>query len=377
MNAVRPERFHCVVQRFFEAVAVPELWPEALHDLALACGASGACALPVAGTTPLGVVASKDIVGLLHDGHRAGWFAPERNTRMARSLALVRRGWHGIITEQDAFGAEDLARDAFQQEFIEPHGFSSYAGAIVAEAPGFALPISIERRIAEGPFQRGEVALMTELFAHLRAAGEIALRIGMASAKQMADALSATGSPVALLARNGPVVHMNARFERLIDDGIHVKATRLGSWQSDADRALTTAIDRALRHDGTLGEPLAPVVLPRRDGLRPLVAQVVPVVGLANDVLHSVGAIVILTDLETAGRGPAETVLEQAFGFTPAEARLAAQIAAGKTLAEISRQEGSARETLRSRLKTVFEKTGTGRQAELALLLSKVPTHRN
>ena len=262
---------------------------------------------------------------------------------MARSLALVRRGWHGIITEQDAFGAEDLARDAFQQEFIEPHGFSSYAGAIVAEAPGFALPISIERRIAEGPFQRGEVALMTELFAHLRAAGEIALRIGMASAKQMADALSATGSPVALLARNGPVVHMNARFERLIDDGIHVKATRLGSWQSDADRALTTAIDRALRHDGTLSEPLAPVVLPRRDGLRPLVAQVVPVVGLANDVLHSVGAIVILTDLETAGRGPAETVLEQAFGFTPAEARLAAQIAAGKTLAEISRQEGSAR----------------------------------
>ena len=170
---------------------------------------------------------------------------------------------------------------------------------------------------------------------------------------------------------------MNARFEHLIDDGIHVKATRLGSWQSDADRALTTAIDRALRHDGTLGEPLAPVVLPRRDGFRPLVAQVVPVVGLANDVLHSVGAIVTLTDLETAGRAPAETVLEQAFGFTPAEARLAAQIAAGKTLAEISRQEGSARETLRSRLKTVFEKTGTGRQAELVLLLSKVPIHRN
>jgi DNA-binding CsgD family transcriptional regulator len=376
MSGVRPERFRSVVQRFFEAAALPELWPEALHDLALACGASGACALPVAGTTPLGVIASKEIAGFLQDGQRAGWFAPERNTRMARSLALVRRGWRGIITEQDAFGA-DLARDAFQQEFIKPHGFSSYAGAIVAGAAGVVLPISIERRIAEGPFQRGEVALMTELFSHLRAAGEVAVRIGMASARQMADALSATGYPVALLARNGSVIHMNARFEHLIDDGIHVKATRLGSWQSDADRALTTAIDRALRHDGTLGEPLAPVVLPRRDGFRPLVAQVVPVVGLANDVLHSVGAIVTLTDLETAGRAPAETVLEQAFGFTPAEARLAAQIAAGKTLAEISRQEGSARETLRSRLKTVFEKTGTGRQAELVLLLSKVPIHRN
>jgi DNA-binding CsgD family transcriptional regulator/PAS domain-containing protein len=377
MGGVQPEQFHCVVQRFFEAAAAPELWPEALHDLALACGASGACALPVAGTAPLGVIASKDIAGFLQDGQRVGWFAPERNTRMARSLALVRRGWRGIITERDVFSPEDLARDAFQQDFIEPHGFSSYAGAIVAEAPGLALPISIERRIVDGPFQRGEVALMTELFAHLRAAGEIAVRIGMASAKQMADALSATGCPVALLGRNGCVIHMNARFEDLIDDGIHIKASRLGSWQSDADRALATAIDRALRHDGTLREPLAPVVLPRRDGLRPLVAQVVPVVGLANDVLHSVGAIVTLSDLEAATSGPAEIVLEQAFGLTPAEARLAAQIAAGKTLAEVSLKESTARETLRSRLKAVFEKTGTSRQAELALLLAKVPIRRN
>jgi hypothetical protein len=50
MDAVRPERFHCVVQRFFEAVAAPELWPEALHELARACGASGACALPLRGS---------------------------------------------------------------------------------------------------------------------------------------------------------------------------------------------------------------------------------------------------------------------------------------------------------------------------------------
>src|SRR4051812_41779565 len=114
MDAVRSERFHGVVQSFFEAVAIPELWPEALHDLALACGASGACALPIAGTVPLGVIASKDMVGFLQDGQRAGWFAPSRNTRMARSLALVRRGWRGIITEQDAFSADDLAGDAFQ-----------------------------------------------------------------------------------------------------------------------------------------------------------------------------------------------------------------------------------------------------------------------
>jgi DNA-binding CsgD family transcriptional regulator len=85
-----------------------------------------------------------------------------------------------------------------------------------------------------------------------------------------------------------------------------------------------------------------------------------------------VAAIVTLTDLEEAGVGPVAAVLERAFDLTPAEARLASQIASGKTLADITRQQGSGRETLRSQLKAVFEKTGTARQAELALLLSKL-----
>ena len=134
----------------------------------------------------------------------------------------------------------------------------------------------------------------------------------------------------------------------------------------------SSAVGKAVANDGQLREPLSPVVLMRQSGLRPLLAHVVPVAGAANDVLRMIGAIVILIDLEAAGATPTTSVLEQAFGLTPAEARLAAQIAAGKTLAEISRQHGSAHETLRSQLKAVFEKTGTGRQAELALLLSKV-----
>ena len=126
-----------------------------------------------------------------------------------------------------------------------------------------------------------------------------------------------------------------------------------------------------MHYNGTIDKPSVPVVLPRRGGLRPVLLQVVPVVGRAQDILRLVAAIVTLTDLESATSSPAEAVLQRTFGLTPAEARLAAQIAAGKTLPEISQVEGSARETLRSRLKAVFAKTGTGRQAELALLLSK------
>ncbi len=213
---------------------------------------------------------------------------------------------------------------------------------------------------------------MNQLFGHRRAAGDVAVHLGMAPSQQMVDALSMTGHPIALLGPDAGIVHMNARFERFVGDGLCVRAGRLGSWQPDADHALATAIAKAIRLKAGGSEPPTTIVLPRRHGLRPLVAEVVPVVGTAHDVLHSVAAIVALTDLAAAVTGPSEALLEQAFGLTPAEARLAAQIAAGKTLAEIAGEAGSARETLRSRLKSVFHKTGTGRQAELTLLLSRI-----
>jgi DNA-binding CsgD family transcriptional regulator len=375
MGAVRTDLFEGVIRRFFEAAAVPELWPDALHALAMACGAPAATALPITGLQPNTILASKNVAGVIADGLRAGWFAPERNTRMARCMALVAAGRRGIITQQDAFSDRDLARDPFQHEYIERNGFSSFCGAVLAQAPGgLALPVSIERALGQDPFMPDEVAQMNELFSHLRAAGDLAVRVGVASTQQVADAFSMAGHPLALLGRDGAVIHMNARFESLVGDGICVRAGRLASWQPDADSALAAAIGKAVRFEGEGARqgPLTSIVLPRRHGLRPLVAEVVPVLGFAHDVLHLVAAIVTLTDLEAAGSTPSQALLEQAFGLTPAEARLAAQIAAGKTLAEIAGEAGSARETLRSRLKSVFHKTGTGRQAELTLLLSKI-----
>jgi DNA-binding CsgD family transcriptional regulator/PAS domain-containing protein len=372
MGAVRAERFTSVVQRFLEAAAVPELWPNALDALAEACGACGAIALPVCGIDPLPQIPSARVAALWGEIKDSGWYAPDRNSRMQRSMALVQRGWRGIITEQHAYTPEELARDPFHQEFLTPLGLGSYAGAVIAQAPGLALPISIEREVRQGSFQAGEVKLMNQLFTHLHAAGEVAVHIGMAATSRMADAMGATGQPAALLGRDGRIVHMNARFELLLGDGLSVRAGRLSAAQPEAERALAAAIDQAVRYDGTMREPFTAVVLPRRGSLRPLVAHVVPVVGLGHDILHLMAAIVTLTDLEVADAPPAAALLEQAFGLTPAEARLAAKLAAGATLPAISRSEKVSRETLRSRLKAIFDKTGTSRQAELALLLSRI-----
>jgi DNA-binding CsgD family transcriptional regulator len=370
MDAVRADAAEHVVQRFFEAAALPELWPGALHDLAQACGAEGAAAHSSDGLKTFGTVGSQGL-GELHDNFVKHWRAPELNSHRARGIALLKRGWRGALTEQDCFPPEELARDPFQQDFFVRSGYGSFAGIVLAKSPELTLSVSIIRRVDQGRYSRGEIDFINRLSAQLRVASAVAVRFGLESSRRISDTFGTAGHPVALIGHAGRVIHMNARFADLIGDGIQVAAGRLGSWQGRADSALAAAIDRAVRHDGTLGVPPKPVVLPRRDA-RPLVAHVMPVVGQVRDLLHLVAAIVTLTDLSDAATRAADAVLMEAFGLTAAEARLAVQIAAGRTLPEIARDQGVAHETLRSRLKSVFGKTGTGRQTELALLVAKL-----
>jgi DNA-binding CsgD family transcriptional regulator len=368
MNAVRAEAVEHVVQRFYEAAAVPELWPQALHALAQACGAEGAAAHSSDGLTTFATVGSEGLAEL-HANFVQRWRAPELNSHRARGIALLRRGWRGALTEQDCFTPDELAQDPFQQEFFVRSGFGSFAGIILAQSPGLTLSVSIIRRLAQGQYERGEIAFINRLSRHLRNAGAVATRLGIEATRRLADALEPAGHAIALVGRAGRVVYTNERFSRAIGDGLLVKDGRLGSWQARSDAALAAAIGRALAEN--LREPPGAVLLPRRLG-RPLVAHVLPVVGQARDLLHLVGAIVTLTDLAETPAAAADAMLIEAFGLTPAEARLAAEIAAGGTLPEIARAKGISHETLRSRLKSVFDKTGTGRQTELALLVSRM-----
>ena len=57
------------------------------------------------------------------------------------------------------------------------------------------------------------------------------------------------------------------------------------------------------------------------------------------------------------------------FGLTPAEARLALHLVAGETLRSAEVKLNISYETARSRLKSIFDKTKTHRQAELVIAI--------
>lgn len=64
-----------------------------------------------------------------------------------------------------------------------------------------------------------------------------------------------------------------------------------------------------------------------------------------------------------------EAILRRLYGLTPAECRLATAICAGETIVTAAVQAGVSENTVRSQLKSIFDKTGTRRQAQLIKLL--------
>jgi len=372
MSAVRPADFGHVVSRFYEAAALPELLPGALHELAQACGAEGAALHLSNGLQTMGTVGSAGL-DELHHGFVKKWRAPALNSHRARGLELIFRGWRGALTEQDCFTPQELDRDPFHQELFIRSGFSSFAGVILAKTPGSTLSTSIIRRIDQGPYTRTEIENINTLALQLQVAGNLAMQIGISSAQRIADAFAAEGRPLALLGNDGRVLHVSQNFESLTRSGLTIERRRLSSWHPDANQKIAAAIRQALEYDGNLRKPPAPVVLPRRNGLRPMIVSIIPVVGAAHDILHLISAIVSVTDLESEPLGPSIPAMQEAFGLTLSEAGLAHDIAIGKTLPEIATARGVSKETLRSRLKSIFGKTATARQAELAMLLAQLP----
>ena len=74
---------------------------------------------------------------------------------------------------------------------------------------------------------------------------------------------------------------------------------------------------------------------------------------------------------------PQADFLEIRFGLSPAEARLVVLLFAGASLRSCAKALGIKYETARSYLKSVFQKTGTHRQAELVLTVFQAMSHPN
>jgi DNA-binding CsgD family transcriptional regulator len=102
-----------------------------------------------------------------------------------------------------------------------------------------------------------------------------------------------------------------------------------------------------------------------------MVAHVVPIRLSARDIFMRCAAVLVLTPVALPRAPPVELV-QSLFDLTPAEARVARGLAAGKTVDDIASDGGTSANTIRTHVRGVLEKTGCNRQVDVVALLTAI-----
>lgn len=174
---------------------------------------------------------------------------------------------------------------------------------------------------------------------------------------------------------SGRIVGVNDRARALLrtrevmsDKGGYPSAVRQAN-----DDALQVLLTRALPDEGDEGHVprRGSITLSVQRGHPRLFLHVSPVSGQAAGDNNDVAAFVLLVELPGRARVD-ENLVAGALGLSPAEARVAVNLAKGHKLRKIAEMTGPSYGTLRWHLQNIFAKCGVSNQVDLVHLVLSV-----
>ena len=167
------------------------------------------------------------------------------------------------------------------------------------------------------------------------------------------------------------IIRLNDRAQSHLGDALATNKGRLCATDRGCDALFQTILDQSLKYGERERNWRREALGLMREGKCPLIARVVSVGAEAHNLLDGAALVVILLDPEDCPE-PSHALLQQVFGLTRGEARLANQLLCGKSLQDIATASGVTMGTVRSQTKAVFAKTHTHRQAQLVGLLTRL-----
>ncbi|HEY4203720.1 MAG TPA: helix-turn-helix transcriptional regulator [Xanthobacteraceae bacterium] len=353
-----------IIEQIYEAAFVPELWPGVLDQL---CGASncGSGALTVfsEGSAPRFV--ATDLVRGAIESFTAqnGWQRSEAVPYVLKMPPAT------FVYEADYYPADLLERDVLRKGVLTPLGLGGQIGSLVTIPTGEMSLFTFERWLHnERPSER-DLAALNWHRPHLARASVIAARMGLRFAETMVLAMQSIGLPAAVLNGAGRVIKANEMLTDMPDDFIPLAHGGLAIADSAANRLFQEAIRPSVRNDPATVRSIA---VPANDKRLPLVVHTLPLRRSAHELFLGGDLLVAVTAVSTSASTPSPGILSGLFDLSPAEARLAAALAHGKSLAAVAAEQNIQTSTARSYLDQVFRKTGTHKQGELVALLKSV-----
>jgi DNA-binding CsgD family transcriptional regulator len=267
-------------------------------------------------------------------------------------------------------------RHEFFADWAAPAGMGDYLVGTAFQRKGTMNWLVVaghagQRRLAS----EANIQFLRRILPHVRRAAELQLRLGPEATRlaEALDVLALLRNGVLLVSSNGCVFFLNPAAEAIVaaEDGLCLdRGGRLVAETSRESILLHRLITLATTGHGGPGSLRSggKLTLSRSSGRRHYILHVVP---LSGETGTSTSALIVAIDLEhPAGLSVPE--LRDLFGLTTAEALTTQGVVRGVGLQHVADQAGVTLSTIRTQLQHVFEKTGTGRQAELTWLLTSV-----
>jgi DNA-binding CsgD family transcriptional regulator len=279
----------------------------------------------------------------------------------------------GVVIEgTDVDLPASFGLSAAYNEFYKPADMLWTCGACVGMTPRGKWVNAFHRPHGTTTYGAGEVRAYRNFVRHAVRALRLHLTIEAEAGRQVAlmDVFDRLATPMLIVGDAGKIIEANQAARRLLEAarGISSAQGRLTATTAHERARLAALLERTGRIDAETGvpDPGGSIALDRAGGLRPLLIHAVPLgIGSSANVHAEARTLVMISDPE-ARPVPPERMLADAFGLTPAEARMARHIAAGLGVSELSETAKVTRETARTYLKRIMDKAGVSRQSELA-----------
>jgi DNA-binding CsgD family transcriptional regulator len=366
------ERLSRLIGDIYDAALDPSRWYDTLRSLAGFVGGSGST---LYFTNTLRLTGASQYDWGIDPGFKQSYFDTYIKfdpTTPARFMFDVEQ----VYSTVDIISYDEFLETRFYKEWGKPQSMIDMIQATLDKTATSFSACGVILSEKEGPADGETYRRMRLVVPHIRRAALIgnAIDVHKSEAAQFVDTLDGLSAGMFLVDETGRIVHANASGQAMLAQGSVLRSPegRLTTNESNIERGLYDVFAAAAGGDEAVGTRGIAVPLAARDGER-YVAHVLP---LTSGTRRRAGAAYAAAAAVFVHRAALETpsppeIIAKTFKLTPAELRVLLAIVNIGGVPEVAAALGVADTTVKTHLGRLFEKTGTGRQADLVKLVAE------
>jgi DNA-binding CsgD family transcriptional regulator len=286
-----------------------------------------------------------------------------------RMPAALRASTGTVVTDESLIDLKTYRSSAIYNEYLRPNECDHLMAVLPENSADTRVIVSLNRSSGAGAFTDHERMFFGRLVPHLQRAISMSARIVTATgADRLSQELMHRATfGIITLNTDGKILDVNPIARGLLRKGdtLYQSNGCLVAVQRSANSQLQRAIANVARLQvNRTNCPVTPVLISQPDGL-PLRLMLAPLVPRSPALNITAPCIVAFVFAKNAGPSINSSSLSLVYGLTPAEARVAAKLAEGYTLASIADLYSISIETVRTHLKRALAKADCNSQTEL------------